>query len=221
MKLTPLQFSFCVSVLVHGAALSIFYVVKHAGADANLAPVIGDLGTVEIRVGSDAQVDPISEPQTVPVLAPIPQPAAIDFSMVAEAKLEADAEEIIPPTRQNNPMPAEMSQVEVPSDGSQEAPLKTATPACIPSQASYLSNPKPVYPKEARKHNEQGLVVLGVTVTGTGFPADVWVIQSSGHALLDQSAQTAVKRWQFVPARLGNTAIISQVQVPVRFRLSD
>src|SRR6266581_1764509 len=107
MKLTTLQLSFCVSVLVHGAALSVFYVVKHVNADAKPAPVMGDLGTLEMLVESDPQVVPVSEPQVVKILEPVPQPVAIDLSMVDEAKQEADAGEIIPPTRQNNQVTAE------------------------------------------------------------------------------------------------------------------
>lgn len=221
MKLTPLQFSFCVSVLVHGAAISVFYVTRHVSVDAKPAPAVEDLGMIGILVEPEPNVISVSEPQPVKILEPAPQPLPSTLSMAPETKPEVAAVEIISPARQENPVTALAPQTAITTDESKSVPLEIPVPAIIPSQASYLSNPKPTYPKEARQRKEQGLVVLGVTITQTGHPADVWVIQSSGYALLDKSAQTAIKGWQFVPARVGNVAVSSQVQVPVRFRLSD
>ena len=221
MKLTPLQLSFCMSLLVHGAALSVFYVARHSSADAKPAPMLEDLGTLEVLAEPETQVIPVSETQPVKVLEPAPQPVPVVLSTVPDARLEIDAVEIFPPAEQDNPVTTETPQPAPSLNESKNAAPGISTPAVIPSNANYLSNPKPVYPTESRQRKEQGLVVLGVTVNGAGHPADVWVIQSSGYTLLDQSAQTAVTRWQFVPARVGNMAISSQVQVPIRFRLSD
>ena len=89
------------------------------------------------------------------------------------------------------------------------------------NRPGYLTNPKPAYPPEARRRKQQGLVVLNVFITGEGRPQRVEVAQSSGYVLLDEAALTAIKQWQFTPARVGNMAVISQVEVPVRFRLLD
>lgn len=65
------------------------------------------------------------------------------------------------------------------------------------------------------------MVLLRVAVSAAGEPERVALEQSSGHALLDDSALAAVRRWRFEPARLGPVAVASQVQVPVRFRLAE
>jgi protein TonB len=89
------------------------------------------------------------------------------------------------------------------------------------SAAGYLSNPKPPYPRQARMHRQQGVVVLGVNVTADGFAAEVRIQRSSSFALLDEAALRAVRRWRFTPARKGARAIACQIDVPVRFELTD
>ena len=109
-------------------------------------------------------------------------------------------------------------------------PATVAVPRANPSlaagesmnnQPGYLTNPKPSYPPEARRRRQQGLVVLNVFITNEGRPQRVEVVQSSGCALLDEAALTAIKQWHFTPARVGNMAVSSQVEVPVRFKLLD
>ncbi len=83
----------------------------------------------------------------------------------------------------------------------------------------YLTNPKPPYPKEARKHRQEGLVILSVSLAANGCPLQITLARSSGYSLLDDAALRAVKEWKFVPARLGSSAIPSEVEVPIHFKL--
>lgn len=101
-------------------------------------------------------------------------------------------------------------------------PTKTVEEYTPPNfSAEYLHNPVPEYPPMARRRGEQGRVLLRVTVSETGQATVVLVSQSSGYALLDQSALQAVKNWQFVPARFNNHAVTAEVTVPVRFTLES
>jgi protein TonB len=47
----------------------------------------------------------------------------------------------------------------------------------------------------------------------------VEVKKSSGHEILDRSALSAVKQWKFFPAKRGEIAIASWVNIPVKFQL--
>jgi protein TonB len=85
--------------------------------------------------------------------------------------------------------------------------------------AAYLSNPKPPYPALSRRMREEGKVVLRVLVTSEGKAGRLDVEASSGSARLDESALDTVRYWKFIPARRGNTAVQSQVLVPIIFRL--
>lgn len=87
-------------------------------------------------------------------------------------------------------------------------------------EADYLNNPKPVYPPAARRLRLQGTVIVRVTVTTQGKPANVHVVTSSGIPILDQAALAAVKTWSFVPARRGIETVNADVDVPVRFSLN-
>ena len=93
----------------------------------------------------------------------------------------------------------------------------TATTA----RPSYRSNPKPVYPPEARRLRQQGQVLLTVEVSAQGRALSVALKQSSGFPLLDQTAIQTVRRWSFEPARIGGVPVASRAEVPVRFRLAE
>ena len=85
---------------------------------------------------------------------------------------------------------------------------------------NYLKNPVPPYPREALEKGWQGVVLLKVIVNKFGRPKQVEKEQSSGYAVLDETAVRAVKRWHFHPATLGTIPIESSVSVPIRFVLA-
>lgn len=86
--------------------------------------------------------------------------------------------------------------------------------------AAYLNNPEPVYPLASRRQGESGKVVLLVQVSPQGTVERLEVRQSCGYTRLDQAALDAVRRWRFVPARLGEHAIAASVLVPLTFSLN-
>jgi len=88
-------------------------------------------------------------------------------------------------------------------------------------QANYASNPKPDYPSVAKIREWQGKVLLRVQVSADGYSDSVRIEKSSGHDILDNSAAEAVKKWLFIPAKRGDTAIASSVIVPITFSLFD
>lgn len=90
-------------------------------------------------------------------------------------------------------------------------------PGIIPP--AYAKTPQPLYPESCRAKGEQGNVLLKVEVLANGRVGLVEVVESSGYALLDESALKAVKRWRFKPARKGGDAVICWVNIPVKFKL--
>lgn len=88
-------------------------------------------------------------------------------------------------------------------------------------QSAYLKNPLPPYPRLARERGWQGTTVLRVMVLATGTAESVEVVQSSGFRVLDDAAVTSVRGWRFLPARRGESAVNSWVEVPVRFQLEN
>jgi TonB family protein len=75
----------------------------------------------------------------------------------------------------------------------------------------------PVYPKEARAAEAQGVVILGVRTDETGKVADALVLRSI--PLLDQAAIDAVKQWVYEPFILDGQPRPCVFTVTVRFQL--
>jgi protein TonB len=88
------------------------------------------------------------------------------------------------------------------------------------AKPDYPKNPEPEYPLQARRRGQEGLVLLNITVSGSGHATEISLKQTSGYELLDQAALKAVQRWQFEPARIGAVGVESKIEVPVRFKLT-
>ncbi|MBF0380920.1 MAG: energy transducer TonB [Magnetococcales bacterium] len=86
-------------------------------------------------------------------------------------------------------------------------------------KVSTLNNPKPIYPIIARRRGLEGLVLLSVDVDSEGFPLGVRVKKGSGHKVLDRCAMQTVKKWRFIPAKMGSVTVRASVEVPIRFSL--
>jgi TonB family protein len=87
------------------------------------------------------------------------------------------------------------------------------------ARPKYDKNPKPLYPPEATKMGYEGEVLLRVEVLSNGRVGQVEVNRSSGHEILDRSALAAVKQWEFIPAKKGETAVSEWVRIPIPFKL--
>jgi len=85
----------------------------------------------------------------------------------------------------------------------------------------YNHNPKPKYPKVARKRGYEGEVKLKVFVLANGKVGKIEIIRPSGHEILDQSALKAVRDWVFVPGKENGKEISSWVTVPITFQLKS
>lgn len=83
----------------------------------------------------------------------------------------------------------------------------------------YLRNPPPVYPVRARQLGYEGTAMLEVEVTPAGRCGALRIARSSGHAMLDEAAASAIRRWRFKPARRGGVPVAVWVEIPVTFRL--
>lgn len=83
------------------------------------------------------------------------------------------------------------------------------------------ANQPPPYPGVARRRGWEGKVTLDVSVGPDGRVADVRVVRSAGHRVLDKAAVEAVRAWRFAPAHLAGVALASTVRVPIVFRLED
>lgn len=172
---------------------------------------------VPLAVLSVSLLPPAEEIRHQPEIVP-PKPKPVERRPVPlpqPTRLAAPAE---------SPAPAPIAVAPAPTPVAPPPPV-VAAPVAAPTQprfdADYLDNPKPIYPAISRRLNEQGRVTLRVHVAADGSAGQVQLHTSSGSPRLDQSALDTVRRWKFVPARLGKEPVAAWVLVPIAFTLKD
>ena len=97
----------------------------------------------------------------------------------------------------------------------------TAQAGSVRLKVRFGNNPRPEYPRAAREAGWEGTTVLQVLVLPDGGAGSVTLYKTSGYAVLDEAALTAVKAWRFIPAMDGNFPIKSVVRLPIRFDLKE
>jgi protein TonB len=80
---------------------------------------------------------------------------------------------------------------------------------------------RPVYPISARRRNEEGTVVLDVTVGADGRASDVALVTSSGYPDLDRAAQRAAAKARFKPGEREGRPVTATARLTLIFRLRD
>lgn len=183
--------------------------------------------TVDLLTLAPPAGEQVQQPaMAVPPPPEPPQPESLHPDEMAEQHKVVKK----PPKKVQPPKPVTKPPVEqapaAPAPAASAAAPSAAPPAPAPVtaaryDAAYLNNPAPGYPPLSRRLGEQGKVLLRVQVSADGKPLAVEVKKSSGFARLDEAASKAAAEWRFVPARQGETAVASWVEVPIQFSLQE
>jgi protein TonB len=88
------------------------------------------------------------------------------------------------------------------------------------ARLAFLDPPRPVYPRSAQRAGSWGLAVVRTLVDVTGTPTRISVDVSSGHDLLDESAEDAVRLARFKPFAEDGSAQAVWVLIPIQFFLT-
>ncbi|MDD5034608.1 MAG: energy transducer TonB [Methylococcaceae bacterium] len=152
---------------------------------------------------------PVEKPRILPKPAPKPKPRPEPKKV--ETKPEPESAPAPEPVREETPPPA----VEKP------APPKPTPPAFETAKynSPSLHNPRTSYPRRAQEQGWEGTVILRVQVLPSGEAGEISVARSSEHDILDEAAVDQVKEWRFEPARKGDTAVASTINIPITFKL--
>lgn len=86
---------------------------------------------------------------------------------------------------------------------------------------TFRHRPAPAYPAQAQRDEIEGTVRLKLLIGADGRVAEVMVLHSSGHRLLDQAALSAARAWVLEPAQKNDTPTPAWAEVEVPFRLTD
>jgi periplasmic protein TonB len=228
-------------VLVHLVLL--VFMVKLSHSTAPLTPPLKPI-TVSLIAPPAPKVEPLSE--IVPIVKPVVnktetiKPQVVKPQVVETPKkvVEKLAPDIKPNERvfeaTTEPIKTEPKvKEEARSEPTLATPAKVEEATVAKTEpadekielpkfgVAYLNNPAPEYPNMAKRAGEQGRVLLKVFVSESGHPETVEIEKSSGFDRLDQAALSAVKSWQFIPAKKGDKTISAYVKVPLKFSLAD
>ncbi|NQT21803.1 MAG: energy transducer TonB [Planctomycetes bacterium] len=181
-----------------------------------LAPIRRELFPPEIDVQPD--LDPPDE---------VPEPS------LADLKLEE-------PPRVDTPRPRPMEDRSVPEihlvrikriprpqthdppSKDKPDPISSAdSSSTVVSSPEGAENPPPSYPRLARRMGYEGLVIVTVRVSTQGQCIAVRVKTSSGHDILDKAAVVAVRAWMFRPGSVNGIAVEAELDIPIRFHLTE
>jgi TonB family protein len=81
------------------------------------------------------------------------------------------------------------------------------------------NRPSPHYPRRSIMLKQEGKVVLKALVGKQGKVLQVEIVSSSGFKLLDNSAQSAIKKWKFDIKEQKKTKMV-WIKIPVEFMIS-
>lgn len=84
-----------------------------------------------------------------------------------------------------------------------------------------INNPHPPYPLIARKKGFEGKLILEVLVNEDGSVKSTSIRESSGYEILDTVSKETVEKWTFIPAKKMGRAVKDNIQVPIKFILTD
>ena len=237
------------SALAHltiGAAAGVCVVGRSAGEPRAYAIELslsdGDRASLEpLHLEPEAELEvthePLLEPRLVEVDLPPPSvPADLDFlpETLVEARFEDPSPWPIRPMRQGRHGKTEAPfAVEAELVGSAEIASSCTTPAptsaaqtpvragkFVAAQPDRLASPPPAYPREARHRSWEGTATLELEVGADGTVLSAILLESSGHAVLDEAARAAVLAWRFQAATRDGIAEVSRVRVPIVWKLT-
>jgi len=157
---------------------------------------------------------PPPQPEPKPVVVPPPQPV------------------VVPPKPEEKPQPPPPPKPEMTLPEPKPTPPPpppVVQPVVVPppkpleyvflTQPTYAVQAAHIYPPEAARRHQQGVVVLMLYINGSGTLDKVEIVKSSGYPLLDAAAIREMKLSQFQPAMDGAIPIRSRAQASVTYQL--
>ncbi|WP_028864564.1 energy transducer TonB [Psychromonas aquimarina] len=146
----------------------------------------------------------------------------------APVSRKAPAKKLKKPLKAPKPQPPASSEI----IKHQEKPKRVFKPspadnAAAPSsqkqgvlqEAIVVSGNKPTYPNRAVLRNQQGRVVVKLTVTMSGKAKNPKIITSSGYPILDNAVLEFISKELFMPAHKGEEKITTEQLFSFRFEL--
>jgi len=189
-------------------------------------PTTGEMDNVIMAsVVMDMPAPPAPKPQPVqPTVQsqprPRPTPAVQPQLHPIPVATQVTPSEVAPVVPAAAPTPATAAAAAAAASGHQRPNTTPSPVVSLPSSdADYLNNPAPPYPRMSRRMGEQGTVLVRVYINTEGRAETAEIRTSSGYSRLDEAALETVKRWRYVPGKRAGVPEAMWFNVPIRFVL--
>lgn len=233
-------------VLVHG--LGLYLIVHHSVRLIRLETDRAAGASVQVRLVAAPTPQPAAKPEPKPEpkpeRPPEPKPKPAEKPVVRKTapllSTEAPAARSVAPARTEPVKPVEPApQPPVPTPSAPPAPAATP-PALAPAPAAgpkLLDTPKqissaefkqlgcriprPEYPPKARRLEQEGTVVVSLTIGADGAVKAARVARSSGYPLLDSAALASIEAGRCQPYTTAGIPRAVEAEQPIAFNLND
>lgn len=217
------RFSYCFALVL----------ALHVGAGWLLHDLRDELPGVAMQAPRVMRIQLVG-PELAPALAPVPASRSAVSMKPAQPAKPLRPEPLSVVTARPRPMPSRSAALSEPARHEPRAqakrhamaatkaePTHAAHPEVFSREPSFLTQPKPpAYPAQARRRNQQGLVLVEVRLDAQGLLRGIRLLRSSGVESLDRSALDAVAAWRFRPETRNGQPVASRVHIPIEFALS-
>lgn len=158
----------------------------------------------------------------LPITEPVPQHVKktgnITPKQPASIEQEKEMSPKITPKVNTQATPAKRDATNVTNAEEADATSTAATQGVL-QDAIVVSGQKPTYPRRAILRNQQGRVVVKMTVMSNGEAKDAEIVTSSGFSVLDKEVLAFINAERFIPALRGVVKVTSEQQFSFRFQL--
>jgi protein TonB len=157
----------------------------------------------------------VPQPRPTPVPTPLPTVSKQDEASLTAPVISPVMAPVVAAANSGPATPSSPAAAPNASVG-KPAPASLVLPS---SDADYLNNPPPAYPRISKRMGEQGTVIVRVFIGLQGTAEQAEIRTSSGYDRLDKAALDTVLRWRYVPGKRHGTPEAMWFNVPVSFVL--
>ncbi len=179
---------------------------------ANMGPVTA------FFIADVSQSDTLIKP-TLEIVKPLTSQSQIQATALDNSNYKVES--ISAPNLQSNSSIVISTSSQLPSNNLSKPNIERLQTIELPSSdADYLHNPPPIYPRMSKRLGEQGTVVLRVLIGVNGQAEKIEIYKSSGFDRLDQAAIETAAKWRYKPGqRMGKVEAL-WFNLPIRFELN-
>lgn len=196
---------------------------REASQVLRLAAVLQQAEPATAKLSEQPQPQPQPQRQAVvPRKSPVPKPVVQAPVVKAKPAVAAQPTQNQPVQAQPTEAARQSAAVRAAAQAAPAKPVATKPVAEVLSRKPSFREPprQPNYPSQARRRNQQGVVLVEVRLDERGQQRSLNVLRSSGVESLDRAALEAVAKWRFRPETTGGQAVPSRVQIPIQFALT-